>query len=190
MAKIYYNDKPCKRGHLAGRYEASRQCVVCHKEAQDRRRQSPEGRAAHLAQVKDWQQRNPEKTLLYKKKYLDENREQIYARLADYRKAFPERRKAAIRAYAAKNKDKICAASRKRQAKKFCALPAWVDNNEIQIIYEQCSYISRLVAIPHEVDHIVPLQNSKVCGLHVPWNLQIIPTVENRRKANIFQGSR
>lgn len=190
VAKTYFTDKPCKHGHLAERYAASRQCVVCHAEAQKKRRITAEGKAAHLARVKEWQARNPEKTKAYKTKYVDENREQIYNRLAAYRRANPERRKAIVRAYAVRNKDKLCAATRNRQAKKLAAMPSWVDKETLRIIYEQCAYITRLTAEPHEIDHIVPLQNSAVCGLHVPWNLQIIPTAENRRKANVFQGTR
>lgn len=37
-----------------------------------------------------------------------------------------------------------------------------------------------------EVDHIVPLIHPKVCGLHVWDNLQLLTSLQNRRKGNSF----
>lgn len=38
----------------------------------------------------------------------------------------------------------------------------------------------------HTLDHIVPLSHPRVCGLTVPWNLQVIPRATNARKGNAW----
>lgn len=43
--------------------------------------------------------------------------------------------------------------------------------------------------VRYEIDHIVPVKGKNVCGLHVPWNLQLITKDENQRKGRSFDGS-
>jgi len=53
--------------------------------------------------------------------------------------------------------------------------------------YHLADLRTRITGIKWNVDHVIPLQNKKVCGLHVPWNLQVIPASENFRKHNYFE---
>ena len=85
------------------------------------------------------------------------------------------------------NSDKHCSIESKRRASKLNATPKWLtesDNLLINCKYSLAKMLSRETGIQYHVDHIVPLKSKVVCGLHVPWNLQVIPATENLRKSN------
>ena len=60
----------------------------------------------------------------------------------------------------------------------------WLNKLLIEEKYIIAETKSVVTDIPQHVDHIVPLQGELVSGLHVHYNLQIIPASENLSKLN------
>jgi len=79
-------------------------------------------------------------------------------------------------------------ATSKRRARLLKAMPIWLSKDQLAQINELYTACAKLSALgdPHHVDHIVPLQGKLVCGLHVPWNLQILKASENISKGNRY----
>lgn len=51
-------------------------------------------------------------------------------------------------------------------------------------MYFESVRLTEETGVQHEVDHMVPIAGKNVCGLHVPWNLRVIPRLDNIRKSN------
>lgn len=91
-----------------------------------------------------------------------------------------------IKNWKRKNKDSVNANTAKRRAARLNATPEWLNSGhmaEIEGMYLYAQIFSQIGEQLH-VDHIVPLQGENVCGLHAPWNLQVIPASENLSKSN------
>lgn len=137
--------------------------------------------------------------------YREKNRERIRGYQRKYREANKEKCNAANRKYRSENAEfvmttnkktrsrpehKVYMASKCReyQAKKRNAVPPWADSEfEKMALIEAYDLAKRREAITGfawHVDHIVPIQNKSVCGLHCIANLRVIPGVENLSKGN------
>jgi len=91
------------------------------------------------------------------------------------------------REYYRENKSAFLQRNAKRRANKIQATPSWLtDEHKFMLneIYELRHLRSKTTKVEHHVDHIVPLCGKDVCGLHVPWNLQVIPARDNLTKGN------
>lgn len=76
-----------------------------------------------------------------------------------------------------------------RRSAELKRTPAWLTDEEktrIKCYYQLAAMRSRESEQKWHVDHIVPLQGKTVSGLHVPWNLRVIPARENISKGNRF----
>jgi len=65
--------------------------------------------------------------------------------------------------------------------------PAWADRKAIAAVYKAARQLTKATGIKYAVDHIIPLRGSKVSGLHVHNNLQVITASANSAKHNKYQ---
>lgn len=73
-----------------------------------------------------------------------------------------------------------------RRAMQLSATPMWLSKEhlaEMEVMYAEASKLTAS-GDTHHVDHIVPLRSKIVCGLHVPWNLQLLQAFDNLSKNN------
>ena len=104
-----------------------------------------------------------------------------------WRKNNPEKAKQAINNWRKHNKHKECAKTAKYTAKKRIATICWlsdIQKMQIEWFYLAAKMMTDTTGVKHEVDHIHPLQGRGFTGLHVPWNLQVIPKRLNQSKGN------
>lgn len=67
------------------------------------------------------------------------------------------------------------------------ATPSWLtkeDRKHMRDLYNLREQLTNKTGTLHHVDHVIPLNGLSVCGLHVPWNLQVIPSTQNSQKSN------
>jgi len=134
---------------------------------------------------RQWKANNAGRIAATNRRWLVENRERAQASQKRWRVKNPDRVKAYKLRYNQKNQPKLNAAQARRNAIKLNATPLWLTSAQHAEI-EEWYHIARCTN--GHVDHIVPLRGENVCGLHVPWNLQILTPIENKIKGNRHDG--
>lgn len=136
---------------------------------------------------KEKYQETREESIEYSRRYNEENKDKIKeARRLYYLKNSEDiKRKSSEHKHL--NRDRYNALSAKRNAQKLNATPKWLTKDQLEEIndfYIMAKMFQIYTGLKYHVDHIIPLQGLDVCGLHVPWNLQILEASENISKGN------
>lgn len=155
----------CPKGHdtfKAGRTVWNR-CRRCHNATQKK------WRKAHPQETyessRDWQQKHRKLINQRKRKRYAARREEFTVYRQKYRK---------------QNRGSYVESNRRLQLTKLHRVPNFGQEG-IKEFYRNCPK-------GMEVDHIIPIHNECVSGLHVIWNLQYLTPEENNRKNNSFWG--
>jgi len=170
-ATHYFTGVACIRGHIALR-KTKGSCVECMKEDwvidNEKRKEKPKSEAAKEAG----------------RRYYERNKELVKARS----NARPTEEKRTHRNKHKKENPELYKALtsvRKRRHRK--ATPKWITPEQklaMKNLYLKAQELSKIAGQRYVVDHIIPLQSTAVCGLHVPWNLRVITQEENLKKSN------
>lgn len=176
--------RPCKRGNIAPR-DSSGHCLCAACKAFNAARRKANPRKEYHA---EWRKENRERSNGYGKKWSEANKEKREAVVSAWRQANPDKVKAMNakggKKWAAANKATRLASVRARQAAKKQRTPAWADLKAIREVYKTAARLTQETGVPHEVDHVIPLQGEAVSALHVHTNLQILTRSDNRKKGN------
>lgn len=154
-------------------------------------------KAKKNAESKKWAEANQDRMKELQHEWYQKNKDKVRTQAKEWAQKNPKRtaemqrqsrkKTGSAKLWKQENSHKVNQYSSKRRAIQLDATPDWLTLDDfwlIEHIYEIAKVKSESTKVKHEVDHIVPLVNPRVSGLHVPWNLQIITAYDNRSKGN------
>ncbi len=174
-AKYYFTGEPCKHGHIAPR-KTKGACVECLKVEWQEAAEKRTDYFREYNKREDVKDRKNEWYEAHKDQVMQTAATRPPEVLRQYRNAWKEN-----------NKTQVRADTKARRRKHRLATPKWLtrqQKSEIRQLYQIAITMTKTTGEQYVVDHIVPLRSEFVCGLHVPWNLRVIPRQENLLKSN------
>ncbi len=204
MKKELTPEQHKKRLEAQKRYREKNKSILNAKSLQWQKENKDKAKKAHERYVEknkdlllkkwkeDWQKKKANLT--------EKQKQDAQKRRQKWKSENPEKAKECARNWARKNPDKKSitspekrnAITAKRRSVKLKAIPIWFDDLDDLTIKEAHSLAKlreKITGIKWHVDHIIPLQGKKVCGLHCWNNVQVIPAKTNLSKSNFYEGT-
>jgi len=164
---IYFTGSECKNGHVDIRNTKNATCYACARETA----------------VRNY---DPDYNKFYCGKYRRENR----AKIREYRREeyWLKHDEILLRSsiWRDNNREKCRIYSLKYAHSVRSVTPKWADKEEMDYIYSLRVQKEYETGDPYEVDHIIPINSSSVCGLNCAENMRVVPKTMNRRKSNSY----
>lgn len=133
--------------------------------------------------MRRWYRKNAERVSDRAAAWHKANPQKVVAKTATWNARNADRVKVRMAKWKADNKAAVCAISGRYRAARRGATPLWANRADIDMWYEVAEVLSR-GGVEFHVDHVVPLQSKRVCGLHTHDNLTVIPWFQNLAKGN------
>jgi hypothetical protein len=146
--------------------------IAFHKNKQTKDKLTVHCRDCSNARLKEWKKQNKDHIAKYDKIWQQSNKDKKSKNYKNWQ---------------VNNRAKVNSYNSYRRALELQATPKWLTASHklhMECKYSLAAMLSKHTAEQHHVDHIVPLNGKTVCGLHVPWNLQVLTAKANLSKSN------
>ena len=192
--KKWYDNNPGKKSEYDKKYYDEHQEDLVNY----RKQYYEENKETILEKCRESYQKDPEPIKARSRKYHHLHKEQYQEQYEKNKEKYREQNKvwyeknrnytrSLARKRRKKNKSKFIQYDRLYKSMRQQAQPKWLTEHEKEqmiLLYDQARHLTKTTGIKHTVDHIIPICNKKVCGLHVLQNLQILTQSENSSKGN------
>lgn len=165
---------------------------IKNRKSENRLKWGVENREKNNSKTRERYHKNPQKKLAKNKIWREKNPERQKELVHNHYECNKDKWREKGRKWNQNHPEEIRAkASGRRAIKKQRSLSKNSKENKKQInkIFKTAKDLEELNNTKYHVDHIIPLINDNVCGLHVPWNLQVLVDIDNINKSNKFDGT-
>ena len=180
--KRYFTGLPCKNGHISERKVSCGDCLACLRQAHAQKMQDPEYREKMRLQSKRGRRSPAGKRRAEKQRFHKALLRRVAHEINLVKDSQLYWHEDPAQELAKREKKRLFAEVRRNAVTQ--ATPWWVRAEDLEAVEQKRKEMTDRTGIKHHSDHYYPIQSDIVCGLNVPWNLQVITAHENHAKSN------